>query len=873
MSDYAFYTNPHPDFPGDDSYLLDLVNIATEPIEGGPLDITVPGSSTKSIYWRTQKNVLPPAAKLLANAYAEVEFYWLAASDTFVTAEVKVRFVDAAGDEIALISSMEDGGDTQPVAAEDYSYFWDQLDGDIPVPDVDFWIEVELLLTNTDPADIDLQLESDVNNNWNTYFIAFWTEMQIFFEETGGPVYGDLEIPTEIRTSSVFSLISGDSLIIPTTIITTQSGDLEIPTSIETSYAHGDLEIPTEIRSIGSGDCEIPTTIITLGASQKWRKRILLAGIDVSARILGEVTTEGNEGGARLAEFKMMPLPGSIDPFAWVGASVVIDHVSIEGDAEIPRREFTGIVSEPPYDVTERTVTFMCTDNLQRKVADKPAATLDYLIGGRFDSNVQGEPTDNWDYAQKRMESVPGSLDASPTGALRVTPWNTDALWRVYDLSNTEFKSVSFTQPQRDNVVNRIDGTFEFRFTRLHRASVGINYSISFMDTVNYGLPLLTRETVKSALGGSGWSYYYGGAGVGIDGSAGSPVFGSGNQVPAEPIINFTPYPETYEFPPPSHAFWSQNEVDTTCMAFGCRLYKRWAQTVTETYKITVLAPESIAKLGEIANEDRASLASEWDPDGWEADILTAPHLTAAGSYETQDYSPDVSTEQRDYALATMVDVYTVRILGSHRSGRASGVTFHTVELDLDKRIAVQTPYGETEGKVVRVVHRSDMNTGRAVTEFEVAYSAHGAVGLPPIEPTPVEPPEPPAVQMPTTDWISQLSKGLTAHIGGLPTSEPYDENWEGWIVNVPSSFIVEDDADDVPHISAETQKTERVKINDEYEGSTTNPVYDPSKAYSSTGFRVVMPAVESLVRDAAAPEQTATYQVVIPQDTFELSA
>jgi hypothetical protein len=873
MSDYSLYPTPHPDFPSDDVYLTEVIYVDTEVVGATGLDITVPGSDSISLRWRTAKNILPPAATLLTGCFSEIYFYWLAVSDTFVTAGFNVRFVDAAGDELTLISTMVDGGDTQPVVEGDYTYFYDVLDADIPFPAVDFWIEFELVLTNSDPADIDLQLEVDINNNFNTYATSFWAEMQSYFEVAADPVYGDLEIPTEIRTSSVFSLISGDSLIIPTTIITTQSGDLEIPTSIETSYAHGDLTIPTEIRSIGSGDCEIPTTIITLGSSQKWSKRILLGGIDVSARILGEVVVEGNEGGARVAEFKMAPLPGAIDPYAWVGASVVIDHVSIEGEAEIPRREFTGIVSEPPYDVTERTVTFMCTDNVQRKVADQPRSALDLMIGGRFDVNVQGEPRDNWDYAQKRMESVAGSLDASPTGALRVTPWNSDSVWRTYDLSNTEFKSIRFTQPQRDNVVNRIDGTFEFRFTRLHRATVGINYSISFMDTVNYGLPLLTRETVKSALGGSGWSYYYGGAGVGIDGSAGSAEFRNGNQVPAEPIINFTPYPEVYEFPPPSHAFWTQNEVDTTCMAFGCSLYKRWAQTVTETYKITVLAPESIAKLGEIANEDRASLASEYDPAGWEADILTAPHLTAAGSYESMDYSPDVSTEQRDYALATMVDVYTVRIVGSHRSGRAYGVTYHTVELDLDKRIAVQTPYGATEGKVVRLVHRSDMNTGRAITEFEVAYSAHGAVGLPPIEPTPVEPPEAPAVQTPTTDWISKLTKGLTAHIGGLPTSEPYDESWEGWIVNVPASFIIEDDADDVPHISAETQKTERVQINDQYEGSTTNPVYDPSKAYSATGFRVVMPAVEDLVREAAAPEQTATYQVVIPQDTFELSA
>jgi hypothetical protein len=57
------------------------------------------------------------------------------------------------------------------------------------------------------------------------------------------------------------------------------------------------------------------------------------------------------------------------------------------------------------------------------------------------------------------------------------------------------------------------------------------------------------------------------------------------------------------------------------------------------------------------------------------------------------------------------------------------------------------------------------------------------------------------------------------------------------------------------------------------YTGQFSNPSYIPSKAFPKEGFRVILPEVESAVRDATEVQSTSTYEVVIPEDDFVLSA
>lgn len=663
-----------------------------------------------------------------------------------------------------------------------------------------------------------------------------------------------------------------DNYSAPLVVTVSQSGDYSAPLVVDVDYPSGDYSAPLVVTVTQSGNYSAPLVVSVLGTSKRWRDKVLLAGVDVSARITGEVMDEQNEGAAHIASFTLLPASGSINPYSYVGAAVTIDHIRIESTGEIALRRFTGKVHIPQYNPVDRTITFTCTDDLQNRCAALDRATLDHITGGRYSTGVQGEQENNWAYAQARMETVAGSLDAGRDGGLRVTNWDGLPVWKTFDLTNTIEGSIGQELPQRGNLINRIDATFEYRFSRLHRRTCNLRYEGDMAVIAANALPLLAQATVEAALESTGWEFFYG-DGFGGSSGAGSALFAAGGE-PVTPRINYVPYPEVYNLP--GGAIWYQNETDTTCLGFQAGMYKRWAQSVTETYTLTVLAPESITQNGEIRREERGSLASEWDASAWENDRRAAPVLNSGDWYQTQDYAPDAGTAARDAAIQTLVDLCVVKIKGTHRSGRAWATTLMDTSIDVSRAIRINTTKVKATGKVVKVrnVSNSDKDAGYATTEFHIAPSGHGGIGLPEVTPTPNTPPDAPVAAAPASTVRSLFGQSLGMHVGGLASSQmPQDPDWRGWIVNVQGSLNVSDPGSDAPIINAETQKTERVLVNDPYSGGTLNPMYVAANAYHNTGFRAVMPAIEDDTRDNIAPAVTKTYEVPISADELELAA
>jgi hypothetical protein len=665
-----------------------------------------------------------------------------------------------------------------------------------------------------------------------------------------------------------------DNYYAPLLVTVGQSGDYSAPVVVDVDYPSGDYTAPLVVTVSQSGDYSAPLVVSVLGTSKRWRHKVTLDGVDVTSRVTGEVMDEQNEGAAHVAEFTLKPASGSINPYSYVGADVTIDHVRIESAGEVAQRRFTGKVHIPQYNPVDRTITFTCTDDLQNRIAALDRDILGLITGGRCSLGVQGEQENNWAYAQALMETVAGSLDSGRDGGLRVTNWDGLPVWKTFDLTNTIDGSIGQELPQRGNIINRIDASFEYRFSRLHRRTCNLRYEGDMGIIAANALPLLTRATVEAALESTGWEFFYG-DGFGGGSGAGSSVFADVGGEPATKQINYVPYPEEYDIPG-SDAVWIQNETDTTCLGFQAGMYKRWAQNVTETYSLTVLAPESITQNGEIRREERGSLASEWDASAWENDRRAAPVLNSGDWYQTQDYAPDAGGAARDAAIQTLVDVCVVKIKGSHRSGRAWATTLMDTSIDVSRALRIDTPKVKATGKVVKVrnVSNADNDAGYATTEFHIAPSGHGGIGLPEVIETPNTPPDAPTPAAPSAATRSAFGQALSMHVGGLASSPmPESEDWQGWIVNVQSGINVSDPGSDAPRINAETQKTERELVSEKYTGGTLNPMYVAANAYQNTGFRVVMPAIEDDVRDNIAPTVNKTYEVKIPADEFELAA
>jgi hypothetical protein len=733
-----------------------------------------------------------------------------------------------------------------PPSGDTVPFDWSDTGGENPFGDVVQPLDVRL----TSFGDVEQDLDVDI-----------------------GYPFGDVAQVLEVSLVTPWAFYA-DRVMQPLNVRLTSFGDVEQPLAVNIAAPHGDVEQVLSVRLTSSGDVSQPLAISISdpdAISQVWRMRVIVGGVDISDRITGSGSVRAEEGGARIATVVMAPEVGPLDAAAMSGAPITIDFLVRVAGSWSARRLFTGKVDDPVYSLTDGTLTLNCTDDLQNRVAALSRDSIDAVTGGRFHLAVQGEQRNNWDYSQAVMETVAGSLDADAFGALRVTPWHAEEVWRTYTLANTEKDSISFTQPSDTEIVNKIVGTFEYRFSRLHRRTAHMRFLVDLDKTIQYGLPLLARSTVEAALENTGWNFYYGG-GIGVSQeNTGTTPFHASNGEPLKRDIDYVPYPDQVDIP--GGGIWYQTESDTTCMEFSCNMWRRWTQTVTETYAITVSAPESISANGIRLREDSANLVSEWDAGNWENDPSAEPTLNAGGRVQTMDYSPDATTADRDAALETFIDTLKVRVDESHRSARGGARTWLTPELDLDKRLRINTGDDAGEGKAVVVEHNWDMATGRATTDFQIAITRHDAVGITPPDDTETEAPEAPAVPEVSEVIRGGLSTAMTMHIGGLESSPEFDEDWTGWIVNVPSAYNIDDPGSVEIRINPDTQKSEKLLINDPYNGNTANPLYRPDKAYTQTGFRVVLPAVESESRDASAPAVAVNIAIAIPEDELTITA
>jgi hypothetical protein len=174
------------------------------------------------------------------------------------------------------------------------------------------------------------------------------------------------------------------------------------------------------------------------------------------------------------------------------------------------------------------------------------------------------------------------------------------------------------------------------------------------------------------------------------------------------------------------------------CTYASFLLSKRFAQTITETWSITVESPESIAQVGVLETTTSTSAQATFDASAWENDDTLAPVLTVTpANLEAQHavIDADVTRADVDTALQAMIAIGRVDILRSHRQNRCSfSVPLHPL-LDVAHRVAVDCQGVAATGKVFKLVDRINFDAGGAITEIELALSGTGASGLPAPEP------------------------------------------------------------------------------------------------------------------------------------------
>ncbi len=618
---------------------------------------------------------------------------------------------------------------------------------------------------------------------------------------------------------------AGGSLTLPLRITVVEAESIALPLRI-TRVQSRSVALPMRISVVDEVDIALPLIItvqsLTITSPARWRPVVTLGGVDVSARLTGEIRIEAGEGEARIASFVMRPAPGPLTLPDWTGAAVTIDIAQQDaaGNAIDARRLFTGVVDVPDLDLTERLVSFECTDQLQQVVRSLPKEWVDTNVGGYYSEAVSGESSDMLQYADARLASVPASLDLDPYQAARVTPWNIeDAPVLVLTEADIIFGSLRVELAGRANIRNEVETVLQYRFPRLRARVASVNFERTVNQYTSQGLDIPNRDMIEQALSSiPGWQ-----------------LLGEINMVPVDP--------GSYESSGSGGTVYtviSATDAPQLALGFAARFSNRWVQWVTEEYRLTVAAQASIDALG-LSREtsNGAVLDADFDDGTWLYEPGAEPVLTLPTVGDVSlDYGGAGRTDRAaaQNAVRTLVAQSRCQILAAHRDTSTSAMTTLHAGIDLNRRIEIDTAEVRARGKVVSVAHRMDIETGEHDTEFAIAISGFSAVGLQDDDPV-----EAPAAPVDPTPAPGAAAYGCRCdmYIGQVSGAPEFDEaNMIGYSTNA--------------------------KAGSEFDANA------PAYPYA---LSVEAPEIEAAVRDPITLPRPANHAVAIPQDLLEITA
>lgn len=509
------------------------------------------------------------------------------------------------------------------------------------------------------------------------------------------------------------------SLALSVAVTATGSPALQLRVSVGVSGAVNPVTISASIVDAGILSGSVTVADSATGAAS-WSPIVTIDGVDNSADVIGLIDVEASEGDARIASFTLAIAPGTtVDLPSYVGSPVTIDIA--DGAGENRMRLFTGRLDLPDLDLATRSIRCRCTDDLQSIIAAAPRAWMDTMIGGRWSPAVFDKGAEGWAYAQDRLSTVASSLDISPLGQVRVTPWLAKSIADLsFDATEVLDGSVAVSFAERSALVNQVTVDFGYRFPRIKTEGYHIVFSYmtnGFAAWVSAGNGFLFRSAVLEAIANAG----------------GTVV-----------SMTWVPLPTTAQIV--GGGFWIPNPATDPlmCLGFDAVVSFDYVQDVDEAHAIRVFNQSSIDAVGLIVDQMRGALVGETLDNSaaetnillYKSEITKIPPLTAAtvvsGSVNAAAIALTTETDRAaaDSAMETLIDVAKTKIAGSHRTSSVSASVALNPVIDVDKTISVAAQGVAAIGKCIRVRHLMDADSGAATSDFSIALCTLTGLGI-----------------------------------------------------------------------------------------------------------------------------------------------
>lgn len=591
------------------------------------------------------------------------------------------------------------------------------------------------------------------------------------------------------------------SLFLPIELRTTEALSLDLAVQLHTGLVS--LSLPIELANSETVSMSLPieaqpiTQSLINRSSGDWGAEVLIDGVDYSARLTGVIEIEQTEDASCLAQFSLIPAAGVVawDKFIGKRVEIVFLDYDASGTLNYRRTRFIGVISDPSYSPATGIMSLRCTTDMQGTLYAIDRAGIDALTpSAEWSPHIFDEGAQGWDYFQDRLRTLQAASWHSPNGII-LTDWAAKA---TPDFTFTDaelFEAGPYRPGTRQNMINKVQATFDYRFQRKRQRTVQCNWTTqqTFCEFLVNGWTLCQRSMVEAAAGDTDWQ-----------------VQGDIWFQPLPPAGTYRCFPFASGSSSAKYIGWgveylgyllTDPDWEDLCWGAAWKAARRWAQTVTERYSITIQATQSVAGNGEIVSRESYSLISDEDLTSWldEKDFSTAVAVTAPegyagvgghvlsgdGDYYLGDIAKDATDDEltgrvaADQARTTLIAAGVHDVLAAHRSNRVEMLASFQPLVNLTHTVRVESAHIVCQGKVAAILDTLNIDTGDATSQISIALSRHEGTGL--VTTSPLVPNTPPT---PTTESGIPTRVGMLTHIGGRTDSSPLSGSELGYFSN-----------------------------------------------------------------------------------------
>lgn len=384
-------------------------------------------------------------------------------------------------------------------------------------------------------------------------------------------------------------------------------------------------------------------------------------------QITDTLTISRSEGSASQLTFTLLPASGVQTPETYLGQSCFVTGQDSTGTF----RMFTGWVDNPELDIIAGKIKFSCSDRRTTQINNLSNSII--ADTGTYSVYVSGQPTDQADELEKRLQTVPSAFDFNAYGLPTLTPWAPKAT-ADFTLGNSGvyYEDPKIMYSKRDKSVNSVTITFTYKHVRLHNQAINVvwqGYDRFNQDWYDVGSPSFPqRSTIASAASSSSWypitpikfnPLWPAGAYGGVLWQPNQVTYTYAPETIEQPILYQPPFDAGIGGIPPPTLIWpdgkehfnqvaaldtngnpimtvsSTTVTDTSsdlCRGATWASGKKFSQHVNEVYAINITSPSAISKYGIISQDYVINMSDPYDTSGWEKNRVSFTTSYTAGT-------------------------------------------------------------------------------------------------------------------------------------------------------------------------------------------------------------------------------------------------